>query len=314
MKKKNGFTLIELLAVIVILAIIALIATPIVLNLINQTRKGAAARSAEGIRKSAQTYYYSQIVENPIQNMTTKTYDFSTTGEGGYNGEFNFDGKRPSAGTVTIAADGKVTGEGLVIDGYTCGFNDNGSATCEKGNGSSSNNNEQNNEQQGEEQQAENINYLYTYNYVQDYPPSNASYNASFDPSSETSILTYLRYPLNDEDNIPSGALPETCLKKDGFGELCLSYNQESTSITKVKEYFKWDDLTSSSEYEGVECKTIAYTGNPAFYCGPDDDSELDIGVEVFSNGDVMTYAYYLAGTYVCGFDENEGIPFCIDI
>ena len=34
MKRKKGFTLIELLAVIVILAIIALIATPIILNMI----------------------------------------------------------------------------------------------------------------------------------------------------------------------------------------------------------------------------------------------------------------------------------------
>ena len=51
-KNTKGFTLIELLAVIVILAIIALIATPIVLNLINTARKGAAARSAEGIRSS----------------------------------------------------------------------------------------------------------------------------------------------------------------------------------------------------------------------------------------------------------------------
>ena len=36
---KKGFTLIELLAVIVILAIIALIATPIVLNLISESKK-----------------------------------------------------------------------------------------------------------------------------------------------------------------------------------------------------------------------------------------------------------------------------------
>ena len=37
--KKKGFTLIELLAVIVILAIIALIATPIILGIIDDTRK-----------------------------------------------------------------------------------------------------------------------------------------------------------------------------------------------------------------------------------------------------------------------------------
>ena len=37
--KKKGFTLIELLAVIVVLAIIALIATPIVMNIIKSAKK-----------------------------------------------------------------------------------------------------------------------------------------------------------------------------------------------------------------------------------------------------------------------------------
>ena len=45
---KKGFTLIELLAVIVILAIIALIVTPVVSNIITSARKAANARSVEG--------------------------------------------------------------------------------------------------------------------------------------------------------------------------------------------------------------------------------------------------------------------------
>jgi len=45
--KKNGFTLIELLAVIVILAIIALIATPIILGIINDAREESNERSVE---------------------------------------------------------------------------------------------------------------------------------------------------------------------------------------------------------------------------------------------------------------------------
>jgi len=44
---KKGFTLIELLAVIVILAIIALIATPIILGIIEDARSEAKQRSAE---------------------------------------------------------------------------------------------------------------------------------------------------------------------------------------------------------------------------------------------------------------------------
>ena len=49
MKNKKGFTLIELLAVIIILAVIALIATPIVLNVIESARKSANKDSAYGL-------------------------------------------------------------------------------------------------------------------------------------------------------------------------------------------------------------------------------------------------------------------------
>ena len=45
--KRNGFTLIELLAVIVLLAIIALIATPIILGIINDSREESNERSVE---------------------------------------------------------------------------------------------------------------------------------------------------------------------------------------------------------------------------------------------------------------------------
>lgn len=44
-KNAKGFTLIELLAVIVILAVIALIATPTILSMIDKSRKGAAEQS-----------------------------------------------------------------------------------------------------------------------------------------------------------------------------------------------------------------------------------------------------------------------------
>ncbi len=55
--KNKGFTLIELLAVIVILAIIALIATPIVLSIINQSRSSARVSSAGEVVSSVETAY-----------------------------------------------------------------------------------------------------------------------------------------------------------------------------------------------------------------------------------------------------------------
>lgn len=54
---KKGFTLIELLAVIVILAVIALIATPIILGVIDNAREGALIRSADGLVDAAENYY-----------------------------------------------------------------------------------------------------------------------------------------------------------------------------------------------------------------------------------------------------------------
>ena len=57
----KGFTLIELLAVIVILAIIALIATPIILDLINDARAQAKKRSAELVYTGVEYAYTSAL-------------------------------------------------------------------------------------------------------------------------------------------------------------------------------------------------------------------------------------------------------------
>ncbi len=61
--KKKGFTLIELLAVIVILAIIALIATPLVLKYIEKSRKESKVDSA---------YSYVRNLETEIANYSIK--------------------------------------------------------------------------------------------------------------------------------------------------------------------------------------------------------------------------------------------------
>ena len=66
---KKGFTLIELLAVIVILAIIALIVTPVVSNIITSARKAANARSVEGHVKNIEYAIIQRAFEEGTGNL-----------------------------------------------------------------------------------------------------------------------------------------------------------------------------------------------------------------------------------------------------
>jgi len=62
--KRKGFTLIELLAVIIILAVIALIATPIVLNVVNEAKKQANKNSVYGLLDAAKLYYAESLLDH----------------------------------------------------------------------------------------------------------------------------------------------------------------------------------------------------------------------------------------------------------
>lgn len=65
--KKNGFTLIELLAVIIILAVIALIATPIVLNVVEDARKKAAEQSVNGYISAVESARYQYLLNHNME-------------------------------------------------------------------------------------------------------------------------------------------------------------------------------------------------------------------------------------------------------
>ena len=62
--KRNGFTLIELLAIIVILAIIAVITVPIILGIIDNSKKGAAVNSAYGYKDSINKFYLDKLIDD----------------------------------------------------------------------------------------------------------------------------------------------------------------------------------------------------------------------------------------------------------
>ena len=98
MKSKKGFTLIELLAVIVILAIIALIATPIIVGVINDAKKNAFTDTAYGVAEAAKLYYAGQFYNDSFNG---KTFDFT-----GNTDELKLSGKKPSSGTLQIDKNG----------------------------------------------------------------------------------------------------------------------------------------------------------------------------------------------------------------
>ena len=96
--KRKGFTLIELLAVIVILAIIALIATPIIVGVINDAKKNAFTDTAYGVAEAAKLYYARQFDNDAFAG---KTFDFT-----GNVDELKLSGKKPSSGTLQIDKNG----------------------------------------------------------------------------------------------------------------------------------------------------------------------------------------------------------------
>ena len=73
--KKKGFTLIELLAVIVILAIIALIATPIILNIISDSKEESNKRSVELYGKAVEN----AVAKYQLNNNESISGTFTTT-------------------------------------------------------------------------------------------------------------------------------------------------------------------------------------------------------------------------------------------
>jgi type IV pilus assembly protein PilA len=100
--KKRGFTLIELLAVILILGIIALIAIPIVSNIINQAKKGVFGTTANNIVSAAEDACQLQSLKG--ETITT-SYTFTN---GVVSPTLNIKGKLPSSGTVTVDTSCKV--------------------------------------------------------------------------------------------------------------------------------------------------------------------------------------------------------------
>ena len=105
--KEKGFTLVELLAVIVILAVISLIATPMVLGVIEKSKRSAAIESANGIMDAAEK----NMIESMLNGSENNRYDFPGDTKLSYRGE------KPESGTLLIDSNGNMSIT-IKINGY----------------------------------------------------------------------------------------------------------------------------------------------------------------------------------------------------
>lgn len=119
MKKKQGFTLIELLAVIVILAIIALIATPLILNVIETAKIGAVKSSALGYMDAVEKQVAINQLDSSKANINDGVYTVSALTN---DYKVTVKGQVPSEGWVSISK-GIVTGYSLKIGDYAVSYN-----------------------------------------------------------------------------------------------------------------------------------------------------------------------------------------------
>jgi uncharacterized protein (TIGR02145 family)/prepilin-type N-terminal cleavage/methylation domain-containing protein len=103
---KKGFTLIELLAVIVILAIIALISSPIIIGLIDNVRKEAFKDTGYGIIEAGELLFSKALFDGTTEDVTFKYTDGLESSPSGKTLEYN--GTKPKSGTVKINSEGQV--------------------------------------------------------------------------------------------------------------------------------------------------------------------------------------------------------------
>ena len=136
---KKGFTLIELLAVIVILAIITLITTPMILNVVEDSKKGAAVATAVGYLESLDEVMVTNellngksLEKNRIYKVEEDTeYEYSDLEYLNEHPNFNrvasdiylnsvvkLKGNKPTDGYIIIG-EHEVDEAELVVDGYS---------------------------------------------------------------------------------------------------------------------------------------------------------------------------------------------------
>lgn len=133
-KNKNGFTLIELLAIIVILAVISVITVPLILNIIDDAKKGAVKSSFYGYKKSINNFYASRNLSDSNFKLNG---EFTIDNDGNilnedYDYFIDFSGKGPTGGYLSFE-NGFISSGCVQFDDFYVVVNDDKVSNVQKG-------------------------------------------------------------------------------------------------------------------------------------------------------------------------------------
>ena len=126
--KRKGFTLIELLAVIVVLAIIALIATPTILGVIEKARRGAAEQSALGYIDAVEMQVSLNSLDLEKEDIKDGVYTVSQLKKL----EVSIKGQSPNDESWVKIKNGRVVAYSLKFGRYTITLDENNNKEIEK--------------------------------------------------------------------------------------------------------------------------------------------------------------------------------------
>ena len=99
--KKNRFTENQLLGGIVVLSLIILVVVPLIVNIINNSRKNLLKTSAYGILEAAKLFYTKNMIDSSY-NLITFNYKDSIEISEISDKKLGFKGSAPKIGRVSI--------------------------------------------------------------------------------------------------------------------------------------------------------------------------------------------------------------------
>ena len=343
---KKGFTLIELLAVIVVLAIIALIATPMILNVVEKARKGAAKSSALGYIDAVEKQIMINLLDSDTTNdITDGSYELPLDDKYA----LNVKGSIPISGSMTINKS-KVTEAIMCINGYSIKYENNSTKILKKCSGATDkypsiiyrNDSvgtitgsyvdhaiELNNRWCAKNSTNNSCEYGYSFGTEQECNILlMVTGSSSLSCSQENTITTlsiedyttdrttlfsksynYIKHTLNPSTGQIEST--EVCWYNQDKKELCIGPNDYENSVATIKEYLEVDESTGYSAYKtNVRCSSGSTGGIGYYNCYTTNFENFQIFVTTTGDAAIWLDTNDTNDAFNCGIG-NSGVAGC---